>query len=84
MLIAFIMGKQGGSLWIIAYWFVIYLLLRLDFFNIIWNLIAGQKWCYVGKGWYDRNIGKYFMTAPVWMAGLFLTLISILKYKDNE
>jgi hypothetical protein len=75
----------GGCIWAFvpfSCWLVaIYLLLRLDLFNIIWNICAGQHWAYIGVGWYDRNIGKYFMTAPVILFTLFLTVVSIFEYK---
>ena len=81
LLDAFLIWKFVEFNW----WLVlIYVLVRITLFGITFNLTAGLKWSFVGTtSLYDKYLAKYFMLAPVWMGCLFLTLISILKYKEK-
>jgi len=62
----------------------IYILIRLMFFGMIYNIVRGMPYNYVGTtDFYDIYIAKYVMTSFVWLFLLFLLIISILKYKEK-
>ena len=62
----------------------IYILIRLMFFGMIYNIVRGMSYNYVGTtAFYDIYIAKYVMTSFVWLFLLFLLIITILKYKEK-
>jgi len=59
----------------------IYILLRLLFFGMIYNIVRGIPYNDVGTtDFYDIYIAKYVMIDFVWIGILFLLLIMSLKY----
>jgi hypothetical protein len=60
---------------------IIYILLRIEFFGIIYNITRGLPHNYIGTtDWYDIYIAKYLMLDPVWWGILFFLIIFILKW----
>jgi hypothetical protein len=75
-----------GVLWYYATfnWLLIgiYVLFRILFGGYIWNVSAGQKWNYLGIGWYDKNIEKWVRTVFIWPTLFFGFVILIIKYYE--
>ena len=85
-------SKRGQTLWLVNFgilWYYaefswlligIYIISRILFGGIIWNLSAGQKWDYIGIGWYDKKIEPYMRTIFVRGPLLFALIILIIKH----